>query len=482
MKRGATKTMKVVGILLVLSFLFLIAVPIGNALLKPTVTLPANWYLKSETAYPSLKGIHDPQGAGQMAFESNDSADFVVVNYENLMGQSYSIASLTEDATSILAEYQNETVAGNISSGNISISGIISGYCQHTQSGESYWEFVWVRGNYYFDVYFGENGNSAEGESGWQLIESLGEKPVQALTVTETITGFSLPEGLAVTPNGKYVYVANRGSGSVSVISTASNTVKATVTALSSSYDVAVTPNGEYAYVTNGGWVSVISTDSNTVKATVSVGYRPTVGDAQFLAVSPNGEYVYVANDFGTDGGTVSVISTASNTVKATVTVGNGPNDVAVCPNGEYAYVTNYGGTVSVISTASNIVKVNVTVGGDPIGVAVTPNGEYAYVANADGTVSVISTASNTVNATATLGGNPQWVAITPDGKYAYVTNADGSVLVISTTLNTVTTVSPSPSVPEFLAQLSGITLVVFMIIIIISVIIIAKKKIAWKI
>ena len=392
MKRGATKTMKVVGILLVLSFLFLIAVPIGNALLKPTVTLPANWYLKSETAYPSLKGIHNPQGAGQMAFESNDSADFVVVNYENLMGQSYSIASLTEDATSILAEYQNETVAGNISSGNISISGIISGYCQHTQSGESYWEFVWVRGNYYFDVYFGENGNSAEGESGWQLIESLGEKPVQALTVTETITGFSLPEGLAVTPNGKYVYVANRGSGSV------------------------------------------------------------------------------------------SVISTASNTVKATVTVGNGPNDVAVCPNGEYAYVTNYGGTVSVISTASNIVKVNVTVGGDPIGVAVTPNGEYAYVANADGTVSVISTASNTVNATATLGGNPQWVAITPDGKYAYVTNADGSVLVISTTLNTVTTVSPSPSVPEFLAQLSGITLVVFMIIIIISVIIIAKKKIAWKI
>ena len=133
------------------------------------------------------------------------------------------------------------------------------------------------------------------------------------------------------------------------------------------------------------------------------------------------------------------------------------------------------------ISTASNTVKANVTVGSDPNDVAVCPNGEYAYVANADGTVSVISTASNTVNATAP-GGNPQWVAITPDGKYAYVTNADGSVLVISTTLNTVTTVSPSPSVPEFLAQLSGITLVVFMIIIIISVIIIAKKKIAWKI
>ena len=89
----------------------------------------------------------------------------------------------------------------------------------------------------------------------------------------------------------------------------------------------------------------MISTDSNTVKATLSVGYRPTVGDAQFLAVSPNGEYVYVANDFGTDGGTVSVISTASNTVKATVTVGNGPNDVAVCPNGEYVYVTNEAGS-----------------------------------------------------------------------------------------------------------------------------------------
>ncbi|MGA2522956.1 MAG: hypothetical protein ABSF65_02240 [Candidatus Bathyarchaeia archaeon] len=51
--------------------------------------------------------------------------------------------------------------------------------------------------------------------------------------------------GVAVTPNGAYAYVANYGSGSVSVISTATNTISATVTGFSEPWGVAVTPNSE---------------------------------------------------------------------------------------------------------------------------------------------------------------------------------------------------------------------------------------------
>ena len=79
---------------------------------------------------------------------------------------------------------------------------------------------------------------------------------------------------MAITPNGNYVYVANYGSGTVSVINTATNNVTATVTVGSNPNGVAVNPNGNYAYVTNygSGSVSVINTATNNVTATVTVG------------------------------------------------------------------------------------------------------------------------------------------------------------------------------------------------------------------
>src|SRR2546426_5116847 len=48
-------------------------------------------------------------------------------------------------------------------------------------------------------------------------------------TVTVLVPVGNLPNGVAVTPDGKLVYVANVGDGTVSVIETAGNTVTATV-------------------------------------------------------------------------------------------------------------------------------------------------------------------------------------------------------------------------------------------------------------
>jgi YVTN family beta-propeller protein len=65
--------------------------------------------------------------------------------------------------------------------------------------------------------------------------------------------------------------VANNGSATVSVISTASYTVVATVAVGSQPRGVAVTPNGTHVYVSNesSDTVLVIATASNTVAATV---------------------------------------------------------------------------------------------------------------------------------------------------------------------------------------------------------------------
>jgi YVTN family beta-propeller protein len=354
-------------------------------------------------------------------------------------------------------------------------------------------------------------------------------QPVRAQTLTATIPVGNGPYGVAFTSDGAYAYVTNEGSGSVSVISTATDKVTASVTLGSLPYAVAITPNGEYIYVTNVGnnTVSVINTATNTLAATVTVGNDPAG-----VAVTPNGKYVYVANeDALSDNNSVSVINTVTNTVTATISVGRSTSSVAVAPNGKYAYVTSYSnGLVSVISTATNKVTAtfpaglwplsvtispngkyayvthdtyldyisvintatntettNVTVGGnDTQYVAFTPNGEYAYVTVlpappktpgpapfGNGTVSVINTATDKMTANLAILGEPLGVAISPNGAYAYVTSmtngGGGTVLVIST---------PAPTaVQEFPAQSLIITMVVFMIIGL-SVVIIAKKRI----
>ncbi len=223
-------------------------------------------------------------------------------------------------------------------------------------------------------------------------------------------------------------YVANFGSNTVSVIDTATNAVTATIPVGYEPFGVAVSPDGSRVYVANSclypicpinnDTVSVIDTASDTVTATITVGANPFG-----VAVSPDGSRVYVTN-LGSD--TVSVIGTASDTVTATISVGVGPRGVAVSPDGSHVYVANYGGnTVSVIDTATNQVTATIGVGNSPFGVAVSPDGSRVYVAN-DGsnTVSVIDTATNQVTGSAIpVEYEPLGVAVSPDGSSVYVAN-----------------------------------------------------------
>ncbi|MFD1200647.1 InlB B-repeat-containing protein, partial [Leucobacter albus] len=233
---------------------------------------------------------------------------------------------------------------------------------------------------------------------------------------------------VAVSPDGARAYVTNFGSGTVSVIDTATNTVTETVAVGRDPSSVAVSPDGARAYVANsrGSTMSVIDTATNTVTGTVTVGVNPSS-----VAVSPDGARAYVTN-YAND--TVSVIDTTTNTVTETVTVGFNPSSVAVSPDGARAYVTHYwGSTVSVIDTATNTVTETVDVGYNAISVAVSPDGARAYVTNfGSGTVSVIDTATNTVTETVIVGNYPSSVTVSPSGTSVYVTNQqDGSVSVL---------------------------------------------------
>ncbi len=264
--------------------------------------------------------------------------------------------------------------------------------------------------------------------------------------VTATVPVGTNPMGVTVSPDGARTYVTNTkygDRGTVSVIDTAINKVTATVD-IGYKYSpcgIAITQDGKKLYVADRDvkGVSVIDTSTNTVTATVPVGTNP-LG----VAIIPDGTKVYVTNRYSNN---VSVIDTTTNTVIATVKVELGPCGVTGNQNGTELYVANCeSNTISVINTSSNTVTSTVPVGKWPMGIAVSPDGKKVYVANeGSNNVSVIDTETKTVIATVKVGKNPYGISVTPDGTKAYVANSGDNdnlgktVSVIDTATNKVT-------------------------------------------
>jgi len=206
-------------------------------------------------------------------------------------------------------------------------------------------------------------------------------------------------------------YVVNAGSGTVTPITTATNTAGHPITTGSDPWAIAITPDGTTAYVDNAGsgTVTPIAAATDTAGTPIPTGYD---SDPDAIAITPDGATAYVANEHS---GTVTPIATATNTAGPPITVGSAPWAIAISPDGTTAYVANSGsGTVTPITTATNTAGPPITVGSGPWAIAITPDGTTAYVANHNsGTVTPITTATNTAGTPITTGTYPDAIAIT---------------------------------------------------------------------
>lgn len=177
-----------------------------------------------------------------------------------------------------------------------------------------------------------------------------------------------MPMEIAISPNGDYAYTCSQG---ILVLRLSDNTV---VDSLFTKLirDIAITPDGKYLYVSHEIWgqVSVIRTSDNSIITEIDVGKFPGA-----LAVTPNGKYVYVTN---VGNSTVSVIRTSDNTVIKTINIPV-PKCVVISSNGKYAFV---GGTeISVIRTSDyKLVKSIELSGYFATDILITPNQKYLYV------------------------------------------------------------------------------------------------------
>ena len=146
--------------------------------------------------------------------------------------------------------------------------------------------------------------------------DHISEVTIASLTFRERIKAPEYTEMGAshIVINGTDAYVTNHDSGTVSVFDTSDNSVITTIVVGGEPFGLALTPDGRQVYVATGGnqgglgfaadQVAVIDTASKAV-TTVPVGSRPMA-----VAVTPDGSQAWVVN-FGS--GDISVIDTASN-------------------------------------------------------------------------------------------------------------------------------------------------------------------------
>ena len=249
------------------------------------------------------------------------------------------------------------------------------------------------------------------------------------------------PNGAAVDPTGRFLYVANNGDNTVQQYTinqlTGIVTSIGTIAAGGGTWNVVVDPTGRYVYSVNTGSVSQYSINQSTgalssLGADVTVG----VGTGTAIAVDPTGRFLYVG------GNSAAVVLLTINQSNGTLTAGSSyniistPYSMVVDPTGRWFYVNTglSGKTISQFSInqttgALTSIGPDVATGLLPTTIVVDPAGIYAYSINYFTTINIYSINQNTGALTEITGSpisvsnNQQSAVIDPTGKYLYIAN-----------------------------------------------------------
>ena len=274
------------------------------------------------------------------------------------------------------------------------------------------------------------------------------------------------PGALAIAPNTKHVYVGNSGtdkvtafnieaSGALTLIPQTAGTTNPVSVNGADPAAIAITPSGKFLYVANSGSNDIMAfsigatgllspiapsgANANPIKTSVTA--------PKSMAISPNGSFLYVANSsthnvtvfqIGTNGLLTLVPPTGGTTNPIpTGTGGTTPNSLMISLDGRFLYSANGGGTISaftigsdgfltlVPSAAGNLNPISAGANASPVALTMSPDGRFLYVA---------------INVT-TLGGRVSAFTITPEtGALVPLTALVGNPFLAGTTPSAIAT------------------------------------------
>lgn len=269
-----------------------------------------------------------------------------------------------------------------------------------------------------------------------------------------TIAVGKRPRGLALSPDGARLYVAVSGmpkcpppltdeecgrlprdpaDDAIAVIDTASLARTRVLGGVSDPERVAVSRDGRRLYVSeeDAGRLAVLEATRGRVLATVPVGREP-----EGVRVSPNGRWVLVTSE---EDNTVTIVDAKSSAIVGKATVGARPRDLAFSPDGRFAYVTGeadaslYRIAVPAGAPAAEFFKLRREV--RPMGIALDARRRRLFVGGGRaGTVAVVSLEGPGLVTEVACGGRPWGVALGASGRRLYSPDGpSGEVAIVDT-------------------------------------------------
>jgi YVTN family beta-propeller protein len=209
--------------------------------------------------------------------------------------------------------------------------------------------------------------------------DGIGVIDVASRRLLRILRGVSDPEQLAVSADGKQLFVASEDRGELVVLSTADGAVRAHIPVGAEAEGVNLAPDGRVVYVTSEAEhrVTVVDTRSLRTLAQIDVGTRP-----RSTAFSRDGARAYVLNEASAN---VTVIDAVAHRVVDTLALPAGSllMSGAVSPDGALLYMsTGRAKQVLAVDTRSGAVHGGVESGTRPWGLAMTRDGARLYAAN----------------------------------------------------------------------------------------------------
>ena len=205
----------------------------------------------------------------------------------------------------------------------------------------------------------------SEAASGVVILDPQERKAVETIAVGDE------PEGVALSPDERFLYVAVEGENKVAVIDVAARRVIARVPVGGRPRSIAFAPDGAHAYVTDELQGAVTEMDGRTHQVLRTFAVPGKGPKPMGVVVSPDGAKVYVTT--GREG-TLVAIDAVSGTVSAPLAVGQRPWGVALSADGRRLYTANGpSNDMTTVDTATMRVIGKTQLGQRPWGVAAAP-------------------------------------------------------------------------------------------------------------
>jgi YVTN family beta-propeller protein len=238
--------------------------------------------------------------------------------------------------------------------------------------------------------------------------------------VVATVPVAAGPHGMAITQDGRTVYISGDGSSSLDVIDTATDKVVKTINVGKAPNGIALTPDNKLLLVTVYGEnrLAFVDTSTQTVVAAIAVPKPHTV------AISPDGKLAYVTaqepGHFELD-----LIDLNKRSVVRTLSLEKTPRDGEFGYDGKLFYFTQAGvSSVQVLDPASNKIVAEIPTGVSPHFVNYPRGSAFGIVVvQGPGELLLFDPATNKPARSVAVGKQPNWAATSGDGKTVYVTN-----------------------------------------------------------